>query len=237
MTGPLDASLGSPALASGELAAVSAKFAEGWARIREVTDHDGAIPARLKALAMACAAVVRGQPHLCRRELARAGALGLPEADARGASLVVLISRGEGHYETFAAAVDEVYGAARPTSTAAAGEEFAVDIDDALAYFAGVFGSVPGYVSLMATAAPRALEGYVLMRQWSLGENVLAPKDVELVLLTVNAAEYLGRSVTIHANGARRHGASEGEVVEAALCAVPVSGVACWLTAADALAG
>jgi 4-carboxymuconolactone decarboxylase len=220
-----------------ELAAISAKFAAGYERIREVTDLDGAMPARVKALAMACAGVVRGQAHMTRRELARARALGLSLADARGASLVVLISRGEGHYETFAGIVDDVWDSnvedeARPQDSL----EFSVDVGEALDYFAGVFGTVPGYVQLMADGAPRALEGYVLMRQWSLGENVLAPKDVELVLLTVNAAEYLGRSVTIHANGARRHGASEAEIVEAAICAIPVAGVACWLTAADALA-
>ena len=37
--------LASPPLRSGEIAAMSAKFAEGYARIREVTDTDGACAA------------------------------------------------------------------------------------------------------------------------------------------------------------------------------------------------
>ena len=50
---------GSAVLHSEEIAAVSHKFAEGYARIREVTDSDGACPAWAKALYMACAAAVR----------------------------------------------------------------------------------------------------------------------------------------------------------------------------------
>jgi 4-carboxymuconolactone decarboxylase len=220
---------------SPELAAVSAKLAEGYARIREVTDLDGASPARLKALSIAAAAAVRAQPELAARELTRAKALGVGHEEARGVGLVLPISRGEGVYDRYAAIVDEVYGQPRPRADGPP-PQFPVDRQETLDYFVEIFGTVPGYVSLMADEAPRALEGYVLMRQWSLAENRLPPKDVELLLLTVNAAEYLGPSVTIHANGARRHGASEAEIVEAAICAIPAAGVACWLTAAKAIA-
>jgi alkylhydroperoxidase/carboxymuconolactone decarboxylase family protein YurZ len=226
--------LASPALATGEIAAISAKFAEGFARIRDVTDRDGACPAWAKALYMAAAAAVKGQLEVLAREIARAKQLGLALPDAEGAALAVMISRGESAYACFA-------GAARACYDAQAGHapmrrpEFPVTRDSALAYFQSYFGFVPSYVTLMADEAPRALEGYVLMREWSLAENVLAAKHVELLLCCVNAAEFSSRFVNVHANGARRAGASEAEIVEAVLCAIPIAGVASWLPGADGI--
>ncbi|MCY4194538.1 MAG: carboxymuconolactone decarboxylase family protein [bacterium] len=226
--------LGSPALHRGELAAISAKFAEGYARIRDVTDRDGACPAWAKALYMACAGAVRAQPELTLRELTRSRRLGLSLSDARGASLAVLISRGEATYDAFARAVDQAFEVAADQS----GEpipDFSLDRQAALDYFQSYFGFVPDYIEVMADNAPRALEGYVLMRQWSLAENMLDAKHVELLLCTVNAAEFSSRFVNIHANGARNAGASEAEITEAVVCAIPVSGVASWLPGADGI--
>ena len=107
--------------------------------------------------------------------------------------------------------------------------EFALDRESCLEYFEGYFGFIPPYVELMADDAPRALEGYVLMREFSLAENLLDAKSVELLLCTVNAAEFSARFVNVHANGARKAGASEAEIVESVLCAIPVAGVASWL--------
>jgi alkylhydroperoxidase/carboxymuconolactone decarboxylase family protein YurZ len=229
-----DEESGSAVLQSGEVAAISHKFAEGFARIRDVTDNDGACPAWAKALYMACAAAVRGQLALMDREVRRSRDLGLALDDARGAALAVLISRGEGVYATFSAAVDSTYGekVGRPGGEA---PEFELDRQGCLDYFADYFGAVPDYVELMADEAPRALEGYVLMRQWSLAENLLEAKHVELLLCTVNAAEFSSRFVNVHANGARNAGASEAEIVEAVVCAIPVAGVASWLPGADGI--
>ena len=101
--------LGSAALASREVAAKSHKFAEGYARVREVTDLDGACPAWAKALFMSCAAAVRGHEELMLRELGRSKNLGLSLNDARGAALTVFISRGEGVYSKFTSAINELY--------------------------------------------------------------------------------------------------------------------------------
>jgi alkylhydroperoxidase/carboxymuconolactone decarboxylase family protein YurZ len=225
---------GSAVLHSGEIAAVSPKFAEGFARIREVTDHDGALPAWAKAMYMACAAVVRNQPALLAREMGRACELGLTLSDARGAALAVMISRGEGVYDTFSAAIDATFGVERGAPDAEP-DDYPLDRQGALDYFTDYFGFVPDYIELMADDAPRALEGYVLMRQWALAENLLEPKHVELLLCTVNAAEFSSRFVNVHANGARRAGATEAEIVEAVVCAIPVSGVAAWLPGADGI--
>ena len=222
----------SPVLQSGEIAAVAPKFGEGYARIREVTDSDGACPAWAKAVYIAAAAAVRDHDDMCRRELARAASLGLDQPSANGAALAVLISRGEAVYERFRSAVDAALAVDRP-SAAPEAPGFEIDRQGALDYFQGYFGFVPDYVTLMADEAPRALEGYVLMREWSLAENTFDSKHVELMLCTINAAEFSSRFVNVHAMGARNAGATEAEIVESIVCAIPVSGVAAWLPGAD----
>ncbi|GIS55892.1 MAG: hypothetical protein Ct9H90mP30_5770 [Actinomycetota bacterium] len=104
--------LGSQVLLSGEIAAKSQKFAEGYARLRDVTDRDGALPAWAKALFMASAAAVKGHDQLLHEELRRSKELGLSLNDARGAALTVFISRGEEVYSRFTAAVNEIYNEA-----------------------------------------------------------------------------------------------------------------------------
>ncbi len=226
--------LGSDVLLSGEVAAMSHKFAEGYARVRDVTDRDGAVPAWAKALYMAAAAAVKGHDSLLTKELGRSKDLGLSLNDARGAALTVFISRGESVYAKFTAAVNNLYeveiGDPKEPSP-----NFELDKDACLEYFEGYFGFIPTYVQLMAEEAPRALEGYVLMREFSLAENLLDAKHVELLLCTVNAAEFSSRFVNVHANGARNAGASEAEIVESVICALPVSGVASWLPGADGI--
>ncbi len=233
-TGADRSALGSTALASGTIDAVSPKFAEGLARVREVTDTDGACEAWAKALYMACAAAVKGHRDMLMAQMERSRNLGLELTDARGAALTVLISRGEAVYTMFNAAIDEVFG---DTMTPPAGDapEFPIDRQGCLDYFEDYFGFVPDYVRLMADDAPRALEGYVLMREWSLAENVLDATHAELLLLTINAAEFSSRFVNVHANGARRAGCTEAQIIEAVTCAIPVAGVASWLPGADGI--
>ena len=199
-----------------------------------MTDRDGACPAWAKALYMACAAAVRCQPEVTLRELTRSRELGLSLTDARGASLAVLISRGDATYNAFARATDQAFDVAAGQSSEPI-PDFSLDRQAALDYFQSYFGFVPDYIEVMADNAPRALEGYVLMRQWSLAENMLDAKHVELLLCTINAAEFSSRFVNIHANGARNAGASEAEITEAVVCAIPISGVASWLPGADGI--
>ncbi|MEE2683048.1 MAG: carboxymuconolactone decarboxylase family protein [Actinomycetota bacterium] len=227
-------STGSEVLHSGEIAAMSSKFAEGYARVREVTDSDSACPAWAKAMYMAGAAAVRGQMDLLNREIVRSRDLGLKLSDARGAALAVLISRGEGVYKKFTAAVNTAFESEITLSDEEV-PEYEIDRQGALDYFTSYFGFVPDYIELMADEAPRALEGYVLMREWSLAENTLDAKHVELLLCTINAAEFSSRFVNVHANGARNAGATEAEIVESVICAIPVSGVASWLPGADGI--
>ena len=235
---------GSTLLGSGSLTGISPKFAEGLARVRDVTDRDGALSAPVKALFMAAAAAVKGHDAMLRRELRRAIAgngtsPGITADQVRGAAISVLISRGEAVHERFRAAAEDLLApgtfAALPVERAD-GYQGQLTGDDAFSYFTDYFGFVPSYIELMADHAPRALEGYVLMRQYALAENLLDAKLVELLLCTVNAAEFSARFVDVHAGGARRAGATEAEVVESVVCAIPVAGVASWLPGADGIA-
>ncbi len=226
--------LGSAALATGQIDAVSPKFAEGLARVREVTDTDGACPAWAKALYMASAAAVKGHRQMLMAQMERSRDLGLELDVARGAALTVLISRGEAVYALFNSAIDETFGETLQPGGGEA-DEFPLGRQGCLDYFEDYFGFVPEYVKLMADEAPRALEGYVLMREWSLAENVLDADHAELLLCTINAAEFSSRFVNVHANGARRAGCSEAQITEAVVCAIPVAGVAAWLPGADGI--
>ncbi|MGI9623946.1 MAG: hypothetical protein ACR2PK_14010, partial [Acidimicrobiales bacterium] len=134
--------LGSAVLHSSEIAAMSHKFAEGYARVRDVTDNDGACPAWAKALYMACAAAVRGCDGIRHHEMQRSHDLGLTLSDARGAALAVMISRGEEIYARFTAAVDATFGEkiGEPTDES---PEFELDRQAALDYFESYFGFVP----------------------------------------------------------------------------------------------
>ena len=95
--------------------------------------------------------------------------MGLSLNDARGAALTVFISRGEEVY-TNTSAVNELFNDVIETEEKAM-PEFALDRESCLEYFEGYFGFIPPYVELMADDAPRALEGYVLMREFSLAEK------------------------------------------------------------------
>jgi alkylhydroperoxidase/carboxymuconolactone decarboxylase family protein YurZ len=65
-------------------------------------------------------------------------------------------------------------------------------------------------------------------------ENPLESKYAEMLLCAVNAAEYQSNFVAIHAGGARKAGASEAEIIECIICAIPVAGVPAWLAGSQA---
>jgi alkylhydroperoxidase/carboxymuconolactone decarboxylase family protein YurZ len=214
------------------LAETAPKFVEGLARVADVVTADGALPAGLKAMFAAAICAVKRDGALADHYLGVAAAAGVPRDHAEGASVGLLISRGVTPHELFVAATDRAYGP-RPAGEAHGGTGFDADVAGAYGYFREYFGSVPDYVELLGGSAGRALEGYFLMRAAALAETPLPARDMELLLCAVNAAEYQARFVMIHARGARRAGATEAQLVEAALTAMPFAGVASWLPAAQ----
>lgn len=212
----------------------SAKFVEGLARVGDVIDRDGALPRAAKLLFAAAVCAVKRDAALVDRFVGLAAEAGLPREHAEGATVGILISRGVGPHELLVDAVAKAYGpadaGAAPSSPDADG-----DVQGAYAYFQRYFGFVPDYVELLGEAAGPALEGYFLMRQAALEETTLPALEMELLLCAVNAGEYQSRFVAIHARGARRAGATEEQLVEAALTALPFAGVASWLPAAQGI--
>ncbi len=211
------------------------RFVEGFARVADVITADGALPSALKLLFAGAICAVKRDAALVDQFLAAAANAGVPRGHAEGASVGLLISRGVTPHELFVAGMDRAYG---PVATGTAGAtdrtaRFDADVAGAYDYFQRYFGFVPDYVELLGECVGRGLEGYFLMRESALGETPLPPRDMELLLCAVNAAEYQARFVAIHARGARRAGASEEQLVEAALTAMPFAGVASWLPAAQ----
>lgn len=211
------------------------KFVEGLARVSDVITNDGALPAGLKALFAAAICAVKRDAALVDHFLVAAAAAGVPREHAEGASVGLLISRGVTPHGLFVAATDSAYGppAVPPGTDGDVTAAYEADVQGAYAYFRQYFGFVPDYVELLGERAGKGLEGYFLMRESSLGETPLPARDMELLLCAVNAAEYQARFVAIHARGARRAGATEEQLVEAALTAMPFAGVASWLPAAQ----
>src|SRR3546814_2110647 len=99
-----------PPLASlGRLRRDAPKTVAGVRRWGAIIDTDGALPARVKRLFVACAATMKGYRELATRELAEARAAGLTEAEA-GAAIAILASvRGEGASLRFHDLFREIY--------------------------------------------------------------------------------------------------------------------------------
>ena len=197
----------------------------GYAKFREIIDNDGAIPARLKALFAAVAAIDRRYPDLARRELTRGASLGLELREITAGVIVLSSLRGEGAAGEFASIAAELFAPppgpnALPASQPTPGE--------AEANFMKYFGTIPAPLAQLIRLVPAAADAYYLMRRGSIDANPISPKEGELLLLTILAAGYSSMAAT-HVRGARMAGASDQEIAEAVLCAVPSAGIAAWM--------
>ncbi|AOH82683.1 carboxymuconolactone decarboxylase [Sphingomonas panacis] len=204
----------------------------GFAAFRSVIDTDGAVPARLKALFVAVAAIDRRHLSLARREIERGVTLGLTPLEATAGLIVLTSLRGEAAAMDFADVLDAAFEdlqAPEPQDlpTAKAGE--------AEANFTAYFGSIPAPLKQLLRLSPQAADAYYLMRRGSIDANPLSPKHGELLLLAILAAGYSPMAAT-HVRGARNAGASDEEIAEAVLCAVPAAGVAAWMAVGGMLA-
>jgi len=197
----------------------------GYAGFRRIIDRDGAVPARLKALFAAVAAIDRRYPDLADRELARGAALGLTVHEATAGLIVLTSLRGEGAALEFAAVIARCFAALdapepQPLPAAAPGE--------AVANFTAYFGTIPVPLAQLLRLVPDAADAYYLMRRGSIDANPLSPLYGELLLLAILAAGYSPMAAT-HVRGARNAGASDEAIAEAVLCAVPAAGIAAWM--------
>ena len=207
--------------------------AEGWAAVRASVEADGAMSGAHKALLVAAVAAVQGDEAMAERELARGFDRGLEAAEARRAAPALLLARGEPAYRRFTDALTR----SAPESEEDAPEPEPPTPDEADAYFREHFGAIPPRQALLAERAPDVYQGYFRLHRRVLGAEPGRAKLAELLMLALNAAAMQPAFTAIHMAGARRAGASEEEIVEAALCAIPVVGIAAWPVAAQALTG
>jgi alkylhydroperoxidase/carboxymuconolactone decarboxylase family protein YurZ len=221
-----------PLLANGRLRANAPKTVAGYRRFRETVERDGALPGWLKRLFVAAAACTKGYEAMARRELAHAAEAGLDVERAAAALTILSSSRGEGAALRFA----EVLAAVYPGTAAITAEESPIAVEDGEAErnFTAYFGSVPPSLRLLLDLVPTGADAYYLMREGTLSGTALEPHHAELLLVTVLAADYSDWSA-VHMDGARRAGASEAQVAEAVLCAVPVAGLSAWVVGATAM--
>jgi alkylhydroperoxidase/carboxymuconolactone decarboxylase family protein YurZ/ketosteroid isomerase-like protein len=188
------------------------------------------LPESEAALVTACAAAVRGQPDTLISALARAKEAGLAGAWAWGAPAVLLVSRGEEAALRLTRGLLETYGSASVPPPRTYDE-----IDDPYLYFEEYFGALPERLAILARSSQTAFAGYARAHRAALRGGPLPSVLVELILCGVNAADLQTEFVRVHAEAARRVGASEGAVLGAVLAAIPISGLAAWAAAAPAI--
>ena len=223
----------SPLLAVGRLRARAPKTVAGFRRFRSVVENDGALPAIVKRLFVAAAACTKGYREMALRELRAAAEAGLDAEQAGSALTILSSSRGEGAALRFADVFDLVYA---DTATVVADEcPIAVAPGEAEQNFLSYFGTLPPSLGKLIELVPTGADAYYLMREGTLSGTALAPRHAELLLVTVLAADYSDWA-SVHMDGARRAGASEAEIAEAVLCAVPVAGLSAWVAGATAMA-
>ncbi|WP_343034809.1 carboxymuconolactone decarboxylase family protein [Aromatoleum diolicum] len=223
------------ALFNSELLSELAPFTiSGYDLFREVIETDSALPAKLKSLFAAVAACNRRYPELARNELDRAARLGLTRNEAAAGLILLSSLRGEGAALAFDATIRAIYPPAcedanpprHPSShppelvRAAPGE--------AEANFKAYFGTTPPALATLLRLAPKGADGYFLMRKGTIDCNQLDRKAAELMLIAVLASDYSPQAAT-HIRAARAVGATDEEMAEAILCAVPSAGIAAWM--------
>lgn len=221
-----------PLIALGLLRQNAPKTVGGYRRFRSIIDSDGAVPAPIKRLFVACAATIKGYEEMALRELTAARDAGLSEREA-GAAVAILSSvRGEGAALRFHGLFVRAYpDAVDPT---APHDDIAIEPGAAEANFLQYFGTMPPSLGKLLELKPVGADAYYLMREGTLSGTALAPDHAELLLVTVLVADY-SNWASVHMGGARRAGASEEAIAEAVICAIPSSGLSAWVVGATAM--
>jgi len=220
-------SIANPLLSSRLLTQLAPYTVAGYALFREIVETDGALPARIKGLFAAVAAITKRDPGLAARELTRARSQGLTQDEASSGLILLSSLRGEGVALAYDAVLGKVYLDDAPPAFAP-GEAVHAAPGEAEANFRAYFGTVPPALANLLALVPRGADAYYLMRKGTIECNRLERKLSELMLVAVLAADYSPMAAT-HVKAARAVGATEHELAEAILCAVPSGGIAAWM--------
>ena len=209
---------------------------DGMGRLTEIVFADGALPGSIKLLFLAGIAATRLEPKLTSEFLASALRRGLEPQAALGAATTLLVSRG---IPPCAVLIDALRQCLNDQvsldNTEPEPEPVLSSPHEALKYAETAYGLVPPHIDFMASELPEALEGFHLLRLGGLRRSSFSPMLTELLLVAVNTALMESEFVERHAGEARTEGASEKELAEAALTAIPLAGLAAWRRGAEGI--
>jgi|SRR5699024_1928023 len=108
------------------------------------------------------------------------------------------------------------------------------EIDEALTYFKEEAGGAKAdWVKVMEDAAPEVLLHYGSLRASILQDGVVSRKLKEFVLVAINVAERYEKGIELHANSARKLGATDKELAEVILLGCLASGLPAWLEGSE----
>jgi alkylhydroperoxidase/carboxymuconolactone decarboxylase family protein YurZ len=223
-----------PLLANGRLRRDAPKSVAGYRLFRQVIERDSALPASIKRLFLASAACTKGYTVMAGRELAAAAACGLELEQAASAMTILASSRGEGASLRFGELLTQCYGDGAHFDAEV--QDISVADGEAKSNFLKYFGEIPPSLGKLIDLVPIGADAYYLMREGTLSGTALSPSHAELLLVTVLAADY-SEWASVHMDGARRAGATEAQIAEAVICAVPVAGLSAWVVGATAMDG
>jgi len=211
-----------------QVAGIAPEVSDGYRQILAVVERDGALSAAVKALLVAVCATTRGYGGRASEQLRKARERGAGEREVGIAAVALLLARGEELCGQFVQAAGGLHIGKSPRPGWTGAPE---------AYFLDYLGvsSLPKRMAIMAERVPEVFRGYQRMHHGALAADPEATKLAEVVLVALNAADLEQRFVAIHAATARKAGASDQELVEAVVCAVPVVGVAAWAAGAEGL--
>ncbi len=211
-----------------QVSRIAPEVAGGYRQIVQFVERDGALSAAVKSLLVAVCATARGYDVRAGRELYRGRGLGLGDREIGIAAVALLLARGEELCGRFIHAA----GGLCATEPARPFSELAPEM-----YFLRYLGvpSLPARMAIMAERVPDVFAGYHRMHHGALAAEPTVTKLAELVLVALNSADLEQRFVAIHAATARQAAASDPELVEAVICAMPVVGIAAWAAGAEGL--
>lgn len=211
-----------------------------------VAGHDRAVAERLLQLASAgplspgtvalCVAAVaawKDEPAWLRVALQLAPHHGVNRTTLRQVGVVVGLARGSCAERRYLAGLAQQFPSVVTMATVEEADDF--DGFDAARYFERHFGAVPERVALLQQLLPEEFATYGRLHAAALHSSALSTKAAELVLCALNASDFQRDFLEIHVAGARRAGASEGEIAQAGYAATPFAGIAAWPAMAAAI--
>lgn len=194
--------------------------------------RDGALPAKVKLLALFLVATVRGNEPEADRAMRAALRAGLTRPELIDGLMAGVLSRG---VTVLWRGIPWLADAPAADGQPVAAAPRAHTDEERLEYFARVYGELPQWVTDLADSAPDFFRAYHQLRAEVLADGPLLRREKELLLVSINAVERYEFGLLHHLRGAFEGGGTWDQAVEAILVGVAAGGMPAWLEAAPVL--